>query len=165
MVETPNPAFRFVRVDYVDPRAVALRAVMDEEMTERYHFPGDPPMSDTVARALAVDTAHIAATVLVIDGTGDAIAHAALRRHGGEWEVKRVIVRGAARGRGAGRSLMTELERIARSQGATRLILQCGDRQPEAVALYTGLGFTPIPVYEPYLSGIPNSLCFEKVLR
>ena len=59
---------------------------------------------------------------------------------------------------------MLELERIARSADVRRLILQTGDRQPEAVGLYEALGYTPIPIYDPYAETMPFSLCFEKTL-
>jgi GNAT superfamily N-acetyltransferase len=84
---------------------------------------------------------------------------------GEEWEVKRVIVDGTRRGRGLGRALMNEIIDIARQGGARRLILQAGDRQPEAVGLYSSLGFTPIPVYAPYAEHMPQSLCFELILH
>lgn len=156
--------FRFERVDYSDPRAVALRAVMDDELGARYSVDGEPIDALTLA-ALAVNPSDVRATVLVIDHDGTPIAHAALRMLRGDWEVKRVIVSGDQRGRGVGSALMLELERIARAEGASRLILQTGDRQPEAVALYEKIGYTPIPLYEPYATAIPFSLCFEKSLR
>ncbi|WP_255359407.1 hypothetical protein [Frondihabitans sp. PAMC 28766] len=43
-------------------------------------------------------------------------------------------------------------------------MLQTGDRQPDAVRLYERFGYTPIPVYEPYVEAIPFSLCYEKRL-
>ncbi|RFA19126.1 hypothetical protein B7R25_12960 [Subtercola boreus] len=138
---------------------------MDVEMGARYHTPG-VPMDPAVQAVLTLDPAEVSATVLVIAdgaGAGVPIAHAALRMLRGEWEVKRVIVDGGQRGLGVGRALMNELERIVREEapGAPRMILQTGDRQPDAVALYTRLGYTPIPIYEPYIRAIPNSLCFE----
>ena len=59
---------------------------------------------------------------------------------------------------------MAELERIAAERGAQRLILQTGDRQPEAVTLYERIGYTRIPIYAPYLE-ISFSQCFEKPIR
>jgi GNAT superfamily N-acetyltransferase len=59
---------------------------------------------------------------------------------------------------------MNHLEQLATAGGARRLILQTGDRQPDAVALYERVGYTPIPIYEPYIETIPNSFCFEKVI-
>lgn len=165
LMSSPHPfPYTFELVDYPDHRAAALREAMDEEMSQRYSDPASPEMPEAVRLALVVELADIRFTVLVVDERGDAVAHAALRRHGDEWEVKRVIVRGDQRGRGVGRALLDELSRLATGEGAERLILQCGDRQPEAVALYTRVGYRPIPVYEPYLSAIPNSLCFAQSL-
>ncbi len=164
MSENPTRAFTFESVAYTDPRAIALRAVMDEEMSERYQPAGTQGMDPVIAAALYVDVASIASTILVLDADGTPIGHAALRHHDGDWEVKRVIIDRGQRQRGIGRAMLEELIRIAGEAGAPRLILQTGDKQPESVALYTRLGFVPIPAYEPYRSAIPNSLCFEKVL-
>jgi GNAT superfamily N-acetyltransferase len=156
-------------VDWSDPRAVALREVMDAEMQVRYGLrsPADAELSAAIGRALAVDESTVVDTVLIVDD-GVAVAHAGLRRlatdSGSEWEVKRVIVDGTRRGRGLGRTLMTEIIAVARREGAKRIILQTGDRQPESVGLYTSLGFTPIPVYAPYAELMPQSLCFELVV-
>jgi len=56
------------------------------------------------------------------------------------------------------------VETEAASRGALRLILQTGSKQPDAVALYEKIGYTPIPIYEPYIEAIPHSFCFEKLL-
>ncbi len=63
----------------------------------------------------------------------------------GSLEVKRVFVAPPVRGTGVSRLLMGELERIAADRGAERLILQTGDRQPDAIALYEKIGYTPHP--------------------
>jgi GNAT superfamily N-acetyltransferase len=156
----------YERVEYTDPRAVALRATMDEEMNERYGMTLiDPVQIALIAEALAVETSTVAATVLAISDGGTPTGHAALRPHGDDgWEVKRVIVLSEARGEGVGRGIMLQLEEIAREAGVTRLILQTGDRQPEAVRLYERLGYLPIPVYAPYDTVLPQSLCFAKTL-
>lgn len=156
--------FRFERVEWHDPRATLLREQMDVEMSARYAGPSSPELDDAVTEALRIDPADIIATVLVLDEHDIPIAHAALRTHDGDWEVKRVIVAGDQRGRGVGRALMNELERIARAAGVPRLILQTGSKQPDAVALYERIGYTPIPIYEPYVEAIPHSFCFEKLL-
>jgi GNAT superfamily N-acetyltransferase len=137
---------------------------MDAEMYARYGTPDAPEFTETVRTALAVDPADIAATVLALDERGTPVGHGALRRLDGDWEVKRLVVSTAQRGRGVGAGVMGELERIARDAGAERVILQTGDRQPEAVALYRRLGYTPIPVYGLYVEAIPHSFCFEKHL-
>jgi GNAT superfamily N-acetyltransferase len=157
-------------IDYTDPRAIDLRHQMDTEMGARYAMNAAP--ADELAainRALAVKTSDVVGTVLAVTDDGTPVAHAALRRleldGRTEFEVKRVIVAASQRGTGLGVAIMNELERIAVASGAHRLILQTGDKQPEAVGLYLKLGYTPIPAYEPYASVIPFSLCYEKTLN
>jgi GNAT superfamily N-acetyltransferase len=153
-----------VRVSWADPRAQALRAAMDVEMRGVYHEAVSREFGRARHRALSVDPADVRATVLALDAGGDPVGHAAMRELRGDWEVKRVIVASAQRGHGVGQAIMTELEVIARGAERSRLILQTGPRQPDAVALYERLAYTRIAVYEPYIEAIPGSICFEKLL-
>ncbi|MBO1901372.1 ABC transporter permease subunit [Leucobacter weissii] len=57
-------------------------------------------------------------------------------------EFKRVWTRSDLRGRGLARLVLTELEHEAKRLGYQRVYLTTGPRQPEAVALYTGHGYT-----------------------
>ena len=164
---SPLPADRaaIVRVDWHDERAVALRAAMDAEIAPRYADLVErtsPGRAHEVARAFAIDPVDIVVTYLVLDGDAP-VAHAALRSLGDEWELKRLVTLPAFRGRGYSRALIAAVEDDVLRRGGHRLILQTGNRQPEAVRLYERLGFTRIPVYEPYLA-IAESLCFERVL-
>lgn len=155
------------RVDWHDERAVALRAAMDDEIGPRYadaFAAFDDETRALLAEDFAVDPATIVDVLLVHDGSsGEPVGHAALRALGGELEVKRVFVDRRARGQGASRALMAELERIARHRGASRLILQTGDRQPEAIALYERIGYHAIDTFAPYVR-FPASRCFAKPL-
>jgi GNAT superfamily N-acetyltransferase len=56
-------------------------------------------------------------------------------------EVRRLWVDPAWRGRGIGRDLVAGLEDAALGLGLSVLRLETGDRQPEAVSLYQGLGW------------------------
>ena len=76
-------------------------------------------------------------------------------------EVKRMYVVDAARGRGVGRLLLEALEASARRLGRTRLVLETGDRQHEAVGLYTRAGFTKTAPWGEYIDS-PLSLCMEE---
>jgi GNAT superfamily N-acetyltransferase len=67
------------------------------------------------------------------------------------------------RGRGLAGRLMTEAERLAVRLGFTRIRLETGVRQPEAIALYERAGFTPIPNYPPY-DQWDMSRCYAKAL-
>jgi GNAT superfamily N-acetyltransferase len=155
------------RVSWDDPRSVVLRARMDDEMHERYGSANgdeDPAITAERSRALSVDPSTVVTSVLAVDESGDAVGHIAIRRLGDEVELKRLIVLTSARGKGAATALLDECERIGRELGVPRLILQTGDKQPDAVALYEKTGWSPIPVYAPYAATMPWSFCFEKAL-
>lgn len=82
----------------------------------------------------------------------------------GRGEIKRMYVRPAVQGRGVGRLLLDRLESEARRLGATGLVLEMGDRQPQASALYRRSGFTETPCWGPYLA-TPASICLGKELE
>lgn len=60
-------------------------------------------------------------------------------------ELKRMYVDPAFRGTGLAISLLRVVEDSARAAGRRRMILECGDKQPDAIALYEKCGYTPIP--------------------
>jgi ribosomal protein S18 acetylase RimI-like enzyme len=152
-------------IDYDDPAAAVLRHELDVEMGALYgdtREGRDPAMGELVRVALTVHPEEMVATVGAYDGHV-LVGHAALRPFEDALEVKRVIVRADHRGQGISKMLMLELEAIARKRGATSLILQTGNLQTEAIALYTKIGYLPIDrfgAYEP----IPFFLCFGKRL-
>ncbi|SKB63741.1 Ribosomal protein S18 acetylase RimI [Arthrobacter sp. 49Tsu3.1M3] len=152
-------------VDFEDHRAARLRDLLTDELLARYATAEEPHLSEAAQKALSVPPQDFIANVLVLNTVGEAIGHGALRRLNGEWEVKRVISDPAARGMGAATVLMAELERIAASAGARRVILQTGGKQPEAEAFYRKLGYRQIPTYPPYEHSIPSSICFAKELQ
>jgi GNAT superfamily N-acetyltransferase len=78
-------------------------------------------------------------------------------------ELKRMYVRPAARGLGIGRALLAALEAEARALGLTRLLLETGTRQIEALKLYRRAGFTEIPAFGEYINS-PLSVCMAKEL-
>lgn len=59
----------------------------------------------------------------------------------GDAEIKRMYVEPAHRGRGVARSLLADLEWAAARAGRTRLVLETGVRQPDAIALYRRAGY------------------------
>ncbi|MBK1785944.1 GNAT family N-acetyltransferase [Prauserella cavernicola] len=76
-------------------------------------------------------------------------------------EVKRMYVRQAARGRGVSKALLAELEARALALGVTRLVLETGTRQAQAIGLYLGSGFSDIERYGEYV-GSELSRCMAK---
>ena len=102
--------------------------------------------------------------LVVRDDDGSAVACGGVARFDDErGELKRMFVVPEARGRGLGRRLLVELEAEAQRLGYHALVLETGDRQPEAVGLYESSGYERIPCYPPYDSRA-LSLCFEKRL-
>jgi GNAT superfamily N-acetyltransferase len=102
--------------------------------------------------------------IVVRDDDGAAVACGGIARFDTERaELKRMYVVPAARGHGLGRRILVELEAAARRLGYSAVVLETGDRQPEALGLYESSGYERIPCYPPYDSRA-LSLCFEKRL-
>ena len=98
------------------------------------------------------------------DETGEPVASAAWRSHGDtDAEMKRVYVRADARGRGHARAMVAHVEADARAAGKHRMILETGDGQPEAVALYASLGYVAITPFG-YYAGEPGAFHLGKSL-
>jgi GNAT superfamily N-acetyltransferase len=81
----------------------------------------------------------------------------------GDVELKRMFVPEAHRGRGYARLLLAQLERAAVEAGGSRVVLETGTRQPEAIALYRSSGYRPMPRFGLYRDS-EDSLCFSKPL-
>lgn len=81
----------------------------------------------------------------------------------GTAEVKRMYTAPAARRRGVSRAVLERLEVVARELGYTRMQLETGTEQPEALALYESHGWHRIPPYGRYQES-PSSVCFAKDL-
>jgi GNAT superfamily N-acetyltransferase len=87
-----------------------------------------------------------------------------LRRHAdGEVEIKRMYVVPAARGAGYARAVLAALEDLARRLGAARVVLETGERQPEAIRLYESSGYLPIEGFGHYKDA-PLSRSYAKQL-
>jgi GNAT superfamily N-acetyltransferase len=61
-----------------------------------------------------------------------------------------LVVDPAFRRRGLARLIMSALEESAAAAGHTAVVLNSGGRQPEALALYAALGYTPVPGFGVY---------------
>ncbi|MFI5491010.1 GNAT family N-acetyltransferase [Actinoplanes sp. NPDC051859] len=85
------------------------------------------------------------------------------RRHGEDAELKRMFTIAAARGRGVARRVLAAIEESAREQGCKRVILETGDKQPEAIALYEKCGYERIEDFG-YYKGEPGVLSYARTL-
>jgi GNAT superfamily N-acetyltransferase len=79
---------------------------------------------------------------------GEPVACGAWRSHredGAVAEIKRMFTAPSARGRGQARRVLAAVEDSAREHGRRRIVLETGDRQPEAIKLYESAGYQRIP--------------------
>ncbi|MEV7071243.1 GNAT family N-acetyltransferase [Streptomyces sp. NPDC091972] len=81
----------------------------------------------------------------------------------GDAELKRMYVIEEMRGRGLARRILAALEDHARAAGRTRMVLETGTKQPEAIALYTSSGYEPCVKFG-YYRHYEDSRCFAKAL-
>jgi len=143
---------------------VKLTAQVQQEYIERY---GD-------GDATPVDPAHFVppqGLFLVGYLDGDPVVTGAWRAQDaspegfrdGDAELKRMFVVPQVRGRGLARRVLAELEANAAGAGRTRMVLETGTLQPEAIALYTSCGYTPVPKFGLYRED-PLSVCLGKPL-
>lgn len=79
-------------------------------------------------------------------------------------EVKRMYVLPSHRGKSIAQQILSALETWAKEMGMQKTVLETGQKQPEAIALYFKSGYQRIPNYGQYI-GIENSWCFEKQLH
>ncbi|PRY11059.1 GNAT family N-acetyltransferase [Kineococcus rhizosphaerae] len=163
MTVQPLPVVTWVATGWDDPRVVRLRHLMDAEVGPRYARPDGGPRYHPPGPSAS----EVAVTWLALGGDEPA-ATASLRRLAvdGEpvrWEVKRVFVDPAHRRRGLAAEALRRVEQSARDLGVSRLVLQTGNLQPEAVALYERAGWEPVPVYPPY-DAVVHSRCYGRDL-
>ena len=79
-------------------------------------------------------------------------------------EVKRLWVRPDQRRDGVAAALMSALEERAHESGFAQLYLETGYAQPEALALYQKIGWTPVDEFPAGAFSYPNAFRFTKVL-
>ncbi|MFF9687331.1 GNAT family N-acetyltransferase [Streptomyces sp. NPDC014623] len=81
----------------------------------------------------------------------------------GDAEIKRMFVIPEGRGQGLARRILAALEADARAAGRTRMVLETGNQQPEAIALYTSSGYTRCEKFG-YYRTYDSSICMAKPL-
>ncbi|HEY0165594.1 MAG TPA: GNAT family N-acetyltransferase [Jatrophihabitans sp.] len=140
-------------VGYDHPDARQLIAEVQAEYVQRYGGPDASPVDPLEFRP---PRGLFAVGYL----GGEPVAMGGWRRHDDEhpqtsWaapmaEVKRMYVAASVRGRGYARTMLAHLEDTARQAGARWLLLETGQRQPEAVQLYLSCGYQPVPAFGHY---------------
>jgi GNAT superfamily N-acetyltransferase len=142
---------------YDDPVATALIEAVQQVYVVRY---GGQDATPVEAREFAPPRGLF----LVGRLAGEPIACGGWRIvEPGVAELKRMYVASGFRGRGLSRILLGALEDSARNAGVTRIRLETGHRQPEAIQLYETSGYRRIDKFGVYRHD-PGSTCFGKSL-
>jgi GNAT superfamily N-acetyltransferase len=140
-----------------DPEVQKLVSDALADLAVRYGGSGD----DTPVAA--TDFEPPAGQFLVAVADGELIGCGGWRAHGADAELKRMYTAPTARGRGVARRVLAAVEASARAHGCRRLILETGDKQPEAVGLYTSSGYELIDNFG-YYRDEPGVLSYGRVL-
>jgi GNAT superfamily N-acetyltransferase len=144
-------------IAYDDPAVQLLLVDVMEELSSRYGGTGD----DTPVAASEFSPPDGAFYVAAVGER--LIGCAGWRRHGDDAELKRMFTAAASRGQGLGRRLLTTIEESARAAGLKRVILETGDKQPEAISLYEKSGYERIEDFGFY-QGATGVLSYAKLL-
>lgn len=150
---------------YDDPDAVKLNDQVQLEYVARY---GDGDV--TFMDAAHFDPPH-GLYLLAYDEDGQPVASGGWRTQDaspegfsdGDAEIKRMFVVAAARGRGLARAILARLEASAAAAGRIRMVLETGELQQEAIALYRSCGYEDVPKFGHYRDH-ELSVCMGKVL-
>jgi GNAT superfamily N-acetyltransferase len=149
---------RIVALPVTHPDAGRLVEEVQQEYVARYGGPDESP----------VDPAEFAPPHgrFFVGYLGSRpVATGGIRRLAeGVVEIKRMFVIEQCRGRGLARVVLGRLEDAARELAATRIVLETGLRQPEAMALYESAGYERIPGFGHYACQ-PMSVSYAKSLR
>lgn len=144
-------------VAWDDPDATRLRDAQQSEIAARYGGP-DPGWDMGGEGVVAM---------LLLRDDDEVVACGALRDASelgeGTGELKRMYVVPERRGEGLGARVLGELEAAAAARGMTRLVLETGPLQADAIGLYLRSGYVPIDRFGPYQDD-PMSRAFAKDL-
>ncbi|GAA2060457.1 GNAT family N-acetyltransferase [Streptomyces albiaxialis] len=160
---------RIVPVPFDHPDAMKLNDIVLQEYAARY---GDPE-----GDATPLDPSMFAPPrglyLLAYDDASRPLATGGWRAMDadeenyadGDAELKRMFVVREARGLGLARRILAALEEDARQAGRSRMVLETGIEQPEAIALYGSSGYIPAEEKFGHYRFHDESRCFVKPLR
>ena len=145
--EGPAPGSGRVRlraVPYEEPVAQRLVEAVQQEYVARYGG-----RDGAVVDSAEFEPPRGAFLVAEVDGVP--VGCGAWRMHApGVAEIKRVYVAPGLRRRGVAGVVVAALEAGAVRAGCRAIVLNSGNRQPEALALYRAAGYTPVRAYGLY---------------
>lgn len=140
-----------------DPKFAALAWELDQEYVRRF---GETALKYRQYNSLE----KITAACLILK-EGKAVACGGIQELDEcTAELKRVYVKPEYRKNGLGRKIVETLELQALWQGYTRAALETGREMPEAVSLYTRLGYKEVEPWGPFV-GDEVCICMAKDLE
>jgi putative acetyltransferase len=143
------------RIDSEEARSLIEK--LDAELRERYS-------ASSVHGVDAGDFIKAGGRFFIVEVDGERAGCGALRPlDEASAEIKRMYVIEAFRGRGISRLVLNHLESIARDRGHSHVLVETGDRQPEAQSLFRSSGYRQTEPFGEYV-GDPHSICFRKDL-
>ncbi|WAU85534.1 GNAT family N-acetyltransferase [Streptomyces sp. Qhu-G9] len=154
------------RVAFDHPDAVKLNDQVQAEYAVRYGDEGDVTPLDA-----SMFEPPFGLYLIAYDPEGRPVATGGWRTQDendegysdGDAELKRMYVVDEVRGNGLARRILAALEDDARAAGRTRMVLETGNKQPEAIALYASSGYEPCVKFGHYRFH-EDSRCFAKLL-
>lgn len=156
-VTVTGVTFTLQTVRYDSPEAQSLIEELQGEYVIRYGGPDATPVDPD-------DFAAPRGTFLLAYREGELVGCAGMRRRSEtDVEVKRMFIRRPFRGRGYSRELLSLIEDEARALRFTRVLMESGLAQPEAMALYESSGYARIPGFGHYRNE-PQNRCYAKDL-
>lgn len=137
------------------PDVIRMIEALDALMTSLY-----PAESNHFLDIAALSEPGV--TFLVVRAGEEAVGCGAILNDPRGWgEIKRMYVRPDQRGRGLGKRVLAELEKVARNAGLRLLRLETGIHNSEALALYRRAGFVECAPFGDYVLD-PLSVFMEK---
>ncbi len=144
----------FIKTDSNDPTFRALIDLLDIELNERYNRPLDFKNN--------LNEVPYSETVILVKKENMYVACGCFKEYDEQTvELKRIFVKKAYRSQGISKYLVSALEDWSKSLNYTRIILETGVNQPEAISLYKTLGYEIIENFSPYV-GHQLSICMQK---
>jgi GNAT superfamily N-acetyltransferase len=147
------------RADIGSAEAAKLIAALNAELSAQY-----PEEGATHFRLAPGEVMEGRGAFLIAYLAGKPIGCGAIRLLEPETaEIKRMYVVPDARGHGISKQILAALEAQSCRLGVQKLLLETGERQISAMALYNRAGFVRIPSFGEYVNS-PLSVCMAKQL-
>jgi putative acetyltransferase len=147
---------RFIRTTSDHPDFQNLVQRLDRELWDRY--------PEAQAQYAVHNSIERNATVVVAYANALPVGCGCFKQHAASTaEIKRMFVDPDHRGKGIAFRIVEDLCAWAKEVGFTKVILETGIKQPEAIRLYQKAGFEVTEKYPPY-KDMELSVCMERKL-